>query len=414
MEYIKYNINKNDKLKLFYKNYLFKKYKIYFEKNKDYLELIYLSFILQKHNNIIQLGIINDNLINFILNFIDKSNYKIIKYNYNKKIFHLFNYKNNFNLNFNYSNFNNYVFKEEILIIGNLRQSYEILTNSDLLKNIKFIYVCYFLNNNKYNINIRNLLINNNFYTIGKKLLDDNKFIDKSLRIKKDYTIIEIFSKGQILGIDYIKDINNLNRDIKFNRTYIINYLIKKYNLKNYLEIGVRNGKNFNNIIIKNKIGVDPEPIDKIKDYKNIKVMTSDNYFISNNIKFDIIFIDGLHLEEQVDKDIINSLKVLNDNGYIIMHDCNPPTKFHQRTNYELKNGETPFWNGTVWRSYVKLRMNNNNLKMRVVNCDWGVGIIQKGNQKCIKTKDLKYNLLNEDRENILNLISPYEFLNNF
>ena len=179
MEYIKYNINKNDKLKLFYKNYLFKKYKIYFEKNKDYLELIYLSFILQKHNNIIQLGIINDNLINFILNFIDKSNYKIIKYNYNKKIFHLFNYKNNFNLNFNYSNFNNYVFKEEILIIGNLRQSYEILTNSDLLKNIKFIYVCYFLNNNKYNINIRKLLINNNFYTIGKKFLDDNKFIDK-------------------------------------------------------------------------------------------------------------------------------------------------------------------------------------------------------------------------------------------
>ena len=94
------------------------------------------------------------------------------------------------------------------------------------------------------------------------------------------------------------------------------------------------------------------------------------------------------------------------------MHDCNPPTKFHQRKKYELKNKKTPEWNGTVWKSYVKLRMDNPNLNMCVVDCDWGIGIIHKGNQKTLrKIKNFEYKYLNSDREKILNLISIYEFL---
>ena len=36
-------------------------------------------------------------------------------------------------------------------------------------------------------------------------------------------------------------------------RTSIINHLINKYNLNSYLEIGVRDGRNYDKIIIKNK-----------------------------------------------------------------------------------------------------------------------------------------------------------------
>ena len=118
-----------------------------------------------------------------------------------------------------------------------------------------------------------------------------------------------------------------------------------------------------------------------------------------------------------MDLDIQNSLNFLNENGFIIMHDCNPPTKFHQRKNYELKDGSTPFWNGTVWRSYVKLRAKNNDLNMNVVNCDWGVGIIRKKNnieninKNNLKIKDdFTYSDLKENREYILNLISIYDF----
>ena len=94
--------------------------------------------------------------------------------------------------------------------------------------------------------------------------------------------------------------------------------------------------------------------------------MTSDEYFLKikdTGVKFDIIFIDGLHLDYQVDLDLKNSLKHLSQNGFIIMHDCNPPTKFHQRENYELKNQKTPYWNGRL--DLVKLRMNNPNKYVR-------------------------------------------------
>ena len=84
-------------------------------------------------------------------------------------------------------------------------------------------------------------------------------------------------------------------------RTSIINHLINKYNLNNYLEIGVRDGSNYDKIIINNKTGVDPSPT---KDIDGLYKLTSDEFFKINKIKFDLIFIDGLHLEQQVDKDL--------------------------------------------------------------------------------------------------------------
>jgi hypothetical protein len=157
-------------------------------------------------------------------------------------------------------------------------------------------------------------------------------------------------------------------------RTSIINHLIHKHKLNNYLEIGVRDGRNFDKIVIKNKTGVDPSPT---KHIDGLKKMTSDIFFENNKELFDIIFIDGLHIEQQVDKDIYNCLRFLLPNGYIVMHDCNPPTEFHQRESYEV-NGKYPPWNGTVWKSFAKLRINNSNLDLCCVDCDWGVGIIKK------------------------------------
>ncbi len=191
-------------------------------------------------------------------------------------------------------------------------------------------------------------------------------------------------------------------------RTSIINHLIKKYNFEKYLEIGVRKGNNFKKIIAKHKTAVDPSPL---FHSENLFQITSDEFFKRNKMKFDIIFLDGLHLEYQVDKDIINSLKVLKDDGMIIMHDCNPPTSFHQREKYEV-NGTFPPWNGTVWKSFVKLRMKNSLLKLHCVDCDWGVGIITKGKSKLLDNiQHLDYTNLEKDRVNLLNLISVERFL---
>lgn len=386
-------MEKNIQLATFYKSFLStSNLKLLTESNKYNLELIFILFLLKNDNNhVIQLGNIDNSYENILT---EKSEYKKI----NKKIF------NNYNHNFN----------EDKLIIGNYNNTYNLLYNTTILDNIQYIVFFYKYNNINQNYKIRKLLINKYFYPIGFQYSENHN--NKSIISKKKNLSIEIFSKGKINGLNEQLKLHH-NTEI-VDRTSIINHLISKYKLKNYLEIGVRDGVNIKKINIKNKIGVDPEPTDKIKNDKNIKIMTSDDYFkiIKNtNQKFDIIFIDGLHLDFQVDKDLINSLNHLNDKGFIIMHDCNPPTKFHQRVNYELKNGQKPSWNGTVWKSYVKLRMKNPNLNMCVVNCDWGIGIIQKGKQKCIKNiEDFKYNDLHLDRDNILNLISTYEFLHKF
>ena len=194
-------------------------------------------------------------------------------------------------------------------------------------------------------------------------------------------------------------------------RTSIINHLINKYSLNSYLEIGVRDGRNYDKILLKNKTGVDPCPT---KDINGLHKLTSDDFFKINKTKFDLIFIDGLHLEQQVDKDIEECLKILSDGGFIIMHDCNPPTEFHQREVYEI-DGKFPPWNGTVWKSFAKLRTSNVNLELCCVDCDWGVGIIRKKKQSTFEfSGSLSFKFLNNNRKKLLNLISVNNFIKNY
>ena len=51
---------------------------------------------------------------------------------------------------------------------------------------------------------------------------------------------------------------------------------------------------------------------------------TTDNFFLNNDEKFDIIFIDADHKYESVQKDFKNSLKILNKHGIIFIHDTDP------------------------------------------------------------------------------------------
>jgi hypothetical protein len=81
----------------------------------------------------------------------------------------------------------------------------------------------------------------------------------------------------------------------------------------------------------------------------------------------------------------------------------------HQRDNYCV-DGKYPSWNGTVWKSFAKLRMTRPDLEMYVIDTDWGVGVIRNGSQELfpsenINIDELKYELLENNREELLNLI---------
>ena len=190
-------------------------------------------------------------------------------------------------------------------------------------------------------------------------------------------------------------------------RTDIINYLIKKYQYTSYLEIGYWNGINFKNINVKEKYAVDPDP----KTTPTHK-MTSDEFFMQNSKYFDIIFIDGLHHADQTLRDIKNSLRYLNPNGTILCHDMNPTTERMQLV--PIPKGQN-FWTGDCWKAWVELRKTNIDLELKVIDTDWGIGVIQKNNMNPTPqlqiNDELSYDNFAKHKIEWLNLISVETFI---
>lgn len=199
------------------------------------------------------------------------------------------------------------------------------------------------------------------YYRAGKRLLKDKIYHDAR-------------RKGELESLKEPK------------RGDIINYLLSRRTGKTcYLEIGVRRPENnFNNIVADEKYSVDPG-IEYKKNPVDFK-MTSDEFFeslsgnkiLSSEIRFDVVFLDGLHLADQVDKDIANALKFVKDDGFIVMHDCNPPTEYHARENhYDINTAAKSLWSGTTWKAFLKWRFNPS-INSCCIDTDWGIGIISK------------------------------------
>jgi len=187
-------------------------------------------------------------------------------------------------------------------------------------------------------------------------------------------------------------------------RTEVIQKIINKIKAKKYLEIGMGPGINFAEIECDYKVCVDPNPTVSVT-YQ----LTSDDFFKQNTETFDVIFIDGLHWCNQVYKDIINSLDVLNDFGYIICHDINPYCEFIQRYPQPKPESE---WTGDCWKAWTQLKSERSDLNMYVVDTDSGCGIITKGYQNLIKlNQELTWDYLNNNRQKLLNLISVEDFI---
>ena len=189
-----------------------------------------------------------------------------------------------------------------------------------------------------------------------------------------------------------------------FTRTDIINYCISLFGFDSYLEIGYGDGKNYKNVRCLNKKVVDP-----FKEKPCIK-MFSDDFFKSNKEKFDLIFIDGDHSCRQVLRDVENSIKFLNQDGIILMHDCSPPTK-----RYEAKDTC-----GDAWKTIPLLRKKKS-IDTCVIDTDLGIGAIRLSNNRNVfNDKNLNYDnfykldysFLEKDRISVLNLLSIDDFFN--
>ena len=192
-----------------------------------------------------------------------------------------------------------------------------------------------------------------------------------------------------------------------YTRTQMLNDLIVHNNYRSYLEIGVNTplqpGYNWTGLQCMVKHGVDPN-VDT--SYK----MESDLFFKDYiTQKYDICFVDGLHLFEQAYRDIINCAEHLNSNGCIVVHDCNPIEEVTQR-----RERASSTWHGDVWKAIIKIRQNRDDLIVCTVDTDEGCAFIKFGKQDKLKIDNdidaLQFDYLDMNRRHLLNLITVEEF----
>ena len=196
-----------------------------------------------------------------------------------------------------------------------------------------------------------------------------NTIQKKILRLKGSKNVLKLnFLFHKYFGEKDIGEIgfNFLNKPDK---KEIVQDTINRKKYKSYLEIGCFDNDLFNHVNCRKKVGVDPYSGGTLRK-------TSDDFFLKNEEIFDCIFIDGLHYYQQVKKDITNSIKSLNQNGVIFVHDCLPNNVYDQavpRCKY--------IWNGDVWKTIVELRTFD---YVNTYTCyaDLGIGVILKNKNK--------------------------------
>jgi SAM-dependent methyltransferase len=147
------------------------------------------------------------------------------------------------------------------------------------------------------------------------------------------------------------------------NRLQLLNHLIETRGYRSFLEIGCGENRTFEAVAVPQKVGVDPQRGGTLR-------MTSDDFFRVNQDRFDLVFIDGLHLREQVLRDVDQALRCLRPGGCIVLHDCLPARREHQE-----RPKQTWHWTGDVWKAVIDLRRRAD-CDAAVLDADWGLGVV--------------------------------------
>lgn len=191
----------------------------------------------------------------------------------------------------------------------------------------------------------------------------------------------------------------------------VLNHIAKRIGARRYLEIGVADGSCMRQIDVAEKWGVDPNPsIEAVKASTVFVPRTSDEFFATiaeRAGKFDLVFIDGDHIAEQVLREVASAIKLLSTRGVIVLHDCNPHTEAMQEVPARV--GE---WTGDVWKAIVRLRRSG--YILRVVNSDYGVGILPRASEQgappIVSDESLTWDDLVARREELLGLVDPWDW----
>lgn len=199
---------------------------------------------------------------------------------------------------------------------------------------------------------------------------------------------------------------------------------------RRYLEIGVKEGECFHAVAAPTKIAVDPRFAFRPPLRATLRSalgrtdgtlyfgVTSDEFFARRAARlapFDVVFVDGLHTDEQAYRDVVSSLALLAGGGVVLVHDCNPTSLAAAAPTLEQAartKGFSGQWNGDVYRAIVRLRARDD-LRVTVLDCDHGMGIVRHGTPdgrprlSPEAVERLTYEDLDRDRAALLDLRPP-------
>lgn len=149
---------------------------------------------------------------------------------------------------------------------------------------------------------------------------------------------------------------------------------------------------------ITDSIGVDPD-----RNSQADCIMTSDRFFEINKKNFDIIFIDGLHHADQVERDFNNSLTCLNHGGLIVMHDTAPESE-HLTHVPRDKSGR---WLGDVYKFICHLNTIDE-INFCTLDFDNGCTIAWydgSGMTKGFEVPEITWNYYLQNKERLLRIV---------
>jgi len=153
---------------------------------------------------------------------------------------------------------------------------------------------------------------------------------------------------------------------IRYNRLSIVNLLMSPRPGGQYLEIGCADNQLFDAVLARHKTGVDPAR-------GGTHRQTSDAFFAENPAaRFDVIFIDGLHIYDQVRRDVVNALGALNPGGWISIHDMLPRDWIEEHVPPLSTSG----WTGDGWKVAFELAASPD-IDFRLIAIDHGVAVLR-------------------------------------
>jgi hypothetical protein len=142
-----------------------------------------------------------------------------------------------------------------------------------------------------------------------------------------------------------------------------INALAKLLGSRRYLEIGVYQGQTLFDVEIAGRTAVDPgfafDMAERANDSIRFVEKTSDDFFLSEPVSsaYDLIFVDGLHVFEQVVRDFSNALLHAHPQTVLIIDDTVPndvysaipdPNKTHAFR--KAQGNDCGWWHGDVFK----------------------------------------------------------------